>query len=115
MAETYVRAGKINWSATGSNVRVQERTLAPGQVIPWHYHTLISDKTYCLGGTVQIDMLDPSERIVLAVGESYMVPPNRPHHISPQGDEPCHFLLVQGVGEYDRHPIEPEAWKPSER
>ena len=35
MTETYVRAGKINWIAKGSDVGVQERTLAPGEVIPW--------------------------------------------------------------------------------
>jgi hypothetical protein len=29
MTEPYVRAGKINWIAKGSNVGVQERTLAP--------------------------------------------------------------------------------------
>jgi len=34
VTETYVRAGKINWIAKGSNVGVQERTLAPGEVIP---------------------------------------------------------------------------------
>ena len=48
MTETYVRAGKINWIAKGSDVGVQERTLAPGEVIPWHYHTLITDTTFCV-------------------------------------------------------------------
>ena len=43
MTEPYVRAGKINWIAKGSDVGVQERTLAPGQTIPWHYHTAITD------------------------------------------------------------------------
>lgn len=111
MTEPYIRAGQINWSAKGSNVRVQERTLAPGQEIPWHYHTTITDKTYCLGGTVQIEMLDPPERLLIAVGESHEVPRNRPHRITPYGDQPCHFLLVQGVGEYDRHAIDPGTWK----
>jgi len=23
------------------------------------------------------------------------------------------MLLVQGVGEYDRHPVDPNSWKPS--
>ena len=111
MAEPYVRAGKINWSATGSDVRVQERTLAPGQEIPWHYHTAITDKTYCIEGTVQIEMLGPAERVLLAAGESHAVPTNRPHRITPHGDYPCRFLLVQGVGKYDRHPIDSETWK----
>jgi hypothetical protein len=26
---------------------------------------------------------------------------------------PCRMLLVQGVGEYDRHPVDPKTWKRS--
>jgi len=111
MTQPYVRAGNVEWIAKGSDVGVQERTLAPGNVIPWHYHTIITDTTYCLEGSVQIEMLSPSERIVLAAGQSHAIPPNRPHQITPQGDRPCRFLLVQGVGEYDRHPVDPSTWK----
>jgi len=113
MAEPYVRAGKVDWIAKGSDVGVQERTLAPGQSIPWHYHTLISDTTVCLEGTVQIEMLAPPERVLLAVGERHVVPTNRPHQITPHGDRPCRFLLIQGVGQYDRHPVDPETWRPA--
>ena len=105
MAEPYVRAGNVNWIAKGTDVGVQERTLSPGQEIPWHYHSTITDTTYCIGGTVQIEMLDPPERILLAVGDSHAVTPKRPHRITPSGDAPCRFLLIQGVGAYDRHPI----------
>ena len=110
MTETYVRAGTINWTATGSDVRVQERTLAPGQEIPWHYHTVITDKTYCIEGTVQIEMLGPPERVLLAAGQSHAVPANRPHRVTPHGDVPCRFLLVQGVGKYDRYSVNPQTW-----
>ena len=108
MTETYVRAGKQNWIAKGSDVGVQERTLSPGQQIPWHYHTIITDTTYCLDGTVQIELLDPSERVLLAVGERCTVPPHRPHRITPYGERACRMLLIQGVGAYDRHPVDPE-------
>ena len=111
MSETYRRAGKVNWIARGSDVGVQERTLAPGDSIPWHYHTVITDTTYCIEGTVQIEMLGPPERILLAAGESHAVPTNRPHRITPHGDAPCRFLLVQGVGQYDRHPVDPQTWE----
>ena len=111
MTETYVRAGKVNWIAKGSDVGVQERSLAPGQTIPWHYHTRITDTTYCLEGTVQVDMLDPPEQVLLAVGQSHAVPTGRPHQITPHGERPCRFLLIQGVGEYDRHPVDPASRK----
>jgi len=108
MTETYVRAGKVNLIAKGSDVRVQERTLAPGDEIPWHYHTLVTDTTYCIDGTVRIEMLDPPEQVVIARGQSHAVTPNRPHRVTPDGDRPCRFLLVQGVGKYDRHPVDPK-------
>lgn len=113
MSESYVRAGKVDWIAKGSDVGVQERTLAPGQEIPWHYHTVIQDTTICLEGTVQIEMLDPAERVLLAVGDRHAVPPSRPHRVTSHGDRSCRFLLVQGVGAYDRHPIDPKTWKAS--
>ena len=63
MTDPYVRAGNVNWIAKGTDVGVQERTLAPGQVIPWHYHSVIADTTYCLEGTVRIEArLDPAVR-----------------------------------------------------
>lgn len=111
MTETYVRAGNVNVIAKGSDVRVQERTLAPGNEIPWHYHTLVTDTTYCIEGNVRIEMLDPQEQVVITRGQSHAVPPNRPHRVTPDGERPCRFLLVQGVGKYDRHPVDPKMWK----
>jgi mannose-6-phosphate isomerase-like protein (cupin superfamily) len=111
MAEPYMRAGKVNWIAKDSDVGVQERVLEPGQAIPWHYHSVITDTTYCIEGTVQIEMLGPAERVVLGPGQSHAVPTNRPHKITPYGDKPCRFLLVQGVGKYDRHAVDPTAWQ----
>jgi len=112
MTEPYVRAGKVNWIAKGADVGVQERTLAPGQSILWHYHTIITDTTYCIEGTVRIEMLGPAESVLLTVGQSHAVPTNRPHQITPDGDLPCRFLLIQGVGPHDRHPVDPKTWEP---
>jgi len=111
MTETYVRGGNVNFIAKGSDVRVQERTLAPGNEIPWHYHTLVTDTTYCIDGAVRIEMLDPREQVIIARGQSHAVPPNRPHRVTPDGGHSCRFLLVQGVGKYDRHLIDPKTFK----
>ena len=113
MTAPYFRAGKVNWIAKGSDVGVQERTLGPGDSIPWHYHTVITDTTYCIEGRVQIEMLGPPERVLLAPGQSHAIPTHRPHKITARGGAPCRFLLVQGVGKYDRHPIDPETWQPA--
>jgi quercetin dioxygenase-like cupin family protein len=109
MMESYVRAGNVSWIAKGADVGVQERTLRAGDVIPWHYHTVITDTAYCLEGVVRVEMLEPAEYVLLAPGQSHAIPPNRPHKLTPEGDQPCRFLLVQGVGKYDRHPIDPKA------
>ena len=111
MSESYIRAGQVNWIAKGADVGVQERTLGPGQEIPWHYHSIITDTTYCLEGTVQIEMLSPPQKVLLATGQSHAVATHRPHRITPHGDTPCRFLLIQGVGQYDRHPVDPKNWK----
>ena len=42
-----------------------------------------------------------AESVLLAVGQSHAVATNRPHQITPHGDSPCRFLLIQGVGQYD--------------
>jgi quercetin dioxygenase-like cupin family protein len=112
MTETYVRAGVVKWVVKGSDVGVQERTLLPGQAIPWHFHTVITDATYCLEGTVQIEMLGPTETVLLGAGQSHAIAVNRPHKITAHGGSPCRFLLVQGVGAYDRHPVDPATWTP---
>jgi quercetin dioxygenase-like cupin family protein len=114
MSEAYVRAGNVDWVAKGTDVGVQERALGPGQEIPWHYHTTITDTTYCLAGSVRIEMLGPAEEVILAVGERHAIPVNRPHRITANGNGACRFLLVQGVGVYDRHPVDPAQWRPTE-
>lgn len=112
MSEGYVRAGNVDWVAKGTDVGVQERTLGPGQEIPWHYHTTITDTTYCLEGSVRIELLGPTEVVILGVGERHAIPVNRPHRITANGNGACRFLLVQGVGAYDRHPVDPAQWRP---
>src|SRR5688572_23050193 len=98
MTAPYIRAGKVNWIAKGSDVGVQERTLGAGDSIPWHYHTVITDTTYCIEGTVQLEMLAPPERVLPPPGQSHATPTHRQHKFPAHGDAPCRFLLVQGVG-----------------
>jgi quercetin dioxygenase-like cupin family protein len=112
MAEQpYQRAGVIAVVARSADVMVQERTLQAGQVIPWHYHSTIADTAYALEGTVSIERLGPRERVLLTPGQRLVTPPGRPHQVTSAGPGACRFLLIQGVGPYDRHPIDPATWK----
>jgi quercetin dioxygenase-like cupin family protein len=92
--------------AEGSDVRARLYTLAPGEVIPWHYHTAVTDWYFCLAGRLRIETRAPRADERLGLGGSYKIPPETAHRISNGGDgEDCRFLLLQGVGAYDFNKI----------
>ncbi|MBI4082861.1 MAG: cupin domain-containing protein [Candidatus Lambdaproteobacteria bacterium] len=109
--QTYRRAGHTNWLGRAADLQVQERTLDSGDVIPWHTHTTITDTFFCLEGTVSIELLGPTGRALLTPGQSHVVPPNQPHEVTPHGPARCRFILVQGMGKYDRQPVDPKTWR----
>ena len=91
----------IHVVAKGADVMVREYTLDPGEAIPWHRHSSVSDYYYALEGTVLIETRDPVARHELHVGQKTQVTPPTVHHVSNPGRGPCRFLLIQGVGKYD--------------
>ena len=90
----------IHVVAKSADVLVREYTLDPGEAIPWHRHSEVSDHYYGLEGSVLIETRNPSGRRDLGVGESAIVTPPTVHHVSNPGTRPCRFLLIQ-VGKYD--------------
>jgi quercetin dioxygenase-like cupin family protein len=91
----------IHVVAKGADVLVREYTLDPGESIPWHHHTDTSDYYYSLEGTVVVETRNPPARREVGVGQTTSVTPPTAHHVSNPGTTSCHFLLVQGVGQYD--------------
>jgi quercetin dioxygenase-like cupin family protein len=91
----------IHVVAKGADVLVREYTLDPGEAIPWHHHTGVSDYYYGLEGVVLVETRNPDARHELRIGQSARVNPPSAHHVSNPGRSPCRFLLVQGVGKYD--------------
>lgn len=87
--------------AAGKDVRVRLFTLAPGEVIPWHFHSAIADEFFVLDGELTVETRTPDDRRVLGVGERYRVKAQDPHQTSNCGAKDCRFLIVQGVGHYD--------------
>ncbi len=83
------------------DVRVVEYTLKPGDSHPWHYHSEVSDRVYCLEGLVAMDTKEPPKTLVLRPGESCETPPRTVHHVSNAGDGRSRYLLVQALGKYD--------------
>jgi quercetin dioxygenase-like cupin family protein len=102
MAQTppYVIAGKESILDT-PQARVTLMTLAPGQAIPPHRHSQVTDTTFCLEGMAEIRFPDTGAHLSLAVGEHAAVSPGMVHEVANAGDAPCRLLLVQGPGHYD--------------
>jgi mannose-6-phosphate isomerase-like protein (cupin superfamily) len=85
--------------------RINELQISPTQQVPWHYHTHTQDTFYVLDGSIRVFLRDPKEEIRLRVGDSYTVPPRRPHLVTNGGKTSATFLVLQGVGEYDFVPL----------
>jgi len=85
----------------GSDVQARLFTLAPGDVIPWHYHTESTDHYFVLAGTLTIQTREPEETSTVGSGGGRKIAPGTAHRISNGADVDCRFLLLQGVGKYD--------------
>jgi len=106
MGDARYTVKNIETIAESSEIRARLYTLAPDDVIPWHYHSTVTDWYFCLGGTLRIETRAPrGEEWLTAVGRS-AIPPNTADRISNGGNgEDCRFLLLQGVGVYDFNKI----------
>jgi quercetin dioxygenase-like cupin family protein len=87
--------------AIGSDVQARLFTLAPGEEIPWHFHSAVTDWYFVLEGALSIETRAPADHRILTIGARYHIPPKTAHLISNRSDADTRFLLVQGVGAYD--------------
>jgi quercetin dioxygenase-like cupin family protein len=84
-----------------SDVRIVEYTLGRDERHPWHYHSQVSDRFYCLEGLIAVNTRTPAKQLVLQPGQSCEVPPKTVHRVSHAGDGVSRYLLVQALGKYD--------------
>ncbi len=92
---------RVEVIADGADVRVRLFTLAPGEIIPWHYHSQSSDYYFVLEGALTVRTRNPERLSVISIGASHRLAPQTIHQISNQSTDDCRFLLVQGVGPLD--------------
>jgi quercetin dioxygenase-like cupin family protein len=85
----------------GADMRAVVLTLDPGQSVPWHYHSTITDAFICLRGPMVVETRAPRTTHVLNAGERCEVPPMTAHYVHGQNDGPCQFMVLQGPGDYD--------------
>lgn len=92
--------------AQTADVRIVEYTLNAGDSHPWHRHSNVTDRIYCLEGQIGVDMREPDRELRLQPGESCEVPVGTVHHVSNPGAGTGRYLLVQALGTYDYIRIE---------
>ncbi len=92
--------------AETADLRVQILTLAPGERIPWHYHSTVTDTFFCLDGPMVVRTRSPRRRYELCAGDVCAVPPQTVHEVSGKDGGGCRFALVQGVGPFDFVPVD---------
>src|SRR5262249_19977050 len=89
------------YHAARPGFRIAELQISPTQKVPWHYHTNVHDTFYVVTGAIRIFLQRPKEEVRLTQGETYSVPPKRPHLVTNAGDTSAVFLVLQGIGDYD--------------
>ena len=85
--------------------RITELQISPTQKVPWHFHNNVQDTFYVIAGSLRIFLQQPKEEVRVAAGDTYAVPPRRPHLVTNGGDNSVTFLVLQGLGEYDFVPL----------
>jgi quercetin dioxygenase-like cupin family protein len=85
--------------------RITELQISPSQKVPWHYHNNINDTFYVVEGSLRIFLQQPKEEVRLVRGQTFSVPPKRPHLVTNGGDTSAVFLVLQGIGDYDFVPL----------
>jgi quercetin dioxygenase-like cupin family protein len=85
--------------------RINELQISPTQKVPWHYHSNVGDTFYVLEGRIRVFMRDPKQDVTLGPGETFAIPPRRPHLLTNAGETSATFLILQGIGEYDFVPL----------
>lgn len=91
--------------AIGSDLQARVFTLAPGEEIPWHFHSMVTDWYFVLEGILSIETRAPYGNYSLSIGERFSIPPKTAHLIGNHTQADLRFLLVQGVGAYDFMPV----------
>jgi len=89
----------------GADMQALVLTLAAGQSVPWHYHSEITDRFFCLNGPMVVETRAPRAMNELETGETCTVLPKTAHRVHGKDNGPCRYLLLQGVGVYDNMPV----------
>ena len=96
----------VKYHAARPGFRIAELTITPAQNVPWHRHSNVQDTFYVIEGRLRIFLREPEDEVTLLRGETFSVPPHRPHLVTNSGESDATFLVLQGFGEYDFVPLD---------
>jgi mannose-6-phosphate isomerase-like protein (cupin superfamily) len=102
---TGLKISGFDTAMEGADMRTLQLTLGAGECAPWHWHSEIADRFFCLNGPMVVETRPPRTAHELQTGESYAVPPKTAHYVHGKNNGPCRFLVLQGVGVYDKNPV----------
>ncbi len=83
------------------NVSVRVLGLKPGEALPWHTHSEVTDYIFALEDEIEIQLRSPDESALLRPGQRYKVSTGRIHRVVNRSQGDNSYLLIQGVGKYD--------------
>jgi quercetin dioxygenase-like cupin family protein len=95
------RVKRIEPIMVGSDVQARLFTLAPGETIPWHLHSVAADHYFVLEGTLTVVTKEPEHAHTIGVGGAHRIAPQTPHLVTNRSASDCRFLLLQGIGKRD--------------
>ncbi len=91
---------KMEVIVQSSEVRVVEFLLPPHTPVPEHHHSNTEEICYCLSGELVCNV-QGQRQCVLRSGERFRFAPGIDHELINEGDVPCRFVLIHGVGEFN--------------
>ena len=83
------------------SVLVRRMSLAPNEIGPMHYHSLMAEHIVCLSGEILVSIQDAASSRLLP-GQSVVIQPTVCHRVKNERDEVSEYLLTQSGGSYDR-------------
>ena len=87
-------------------LRILEATFAGGDQVPMHVHSHVVDHFWVLDGRLDIETVNPDQRIQLGAGGYFAIAAGRAHRVRNSSNTHCHFINLQGYGSYDFEPLE---------
>jgi quercetin dioxygenase-like cupin family protein len=87
-------------TATGGRYDLIEGYFPPNTQTPPHRHTRYSEQLYVLEG--EFTVWAGENKVVLGIGESFLIPPHTIHVVATLGDQPARGLIVAAPSAFAR-------------